>query len=347
VQMLDDLVNGRSKFHNVFHYPVPTWGDVALIGWLVDGAALVTQHALLEASYAPYARALRRICAEESLHLKHGEALTLELSSGTPAQREMFQGALERWWGWLPATSSSLFSGFHAGLLLLELLIVAGAVVELRGYRFPLLVLPACVAAWLFVTDLVSNGGDWSAIVTIVVGLGYLLAGMALVMVYFNLSEYVTEGYKLEAGVPFHFQDLMTGYLAPFFWFYIVGGLIVPVLIMVIPATRSVRGVITAAALVVVSMWLERYLIVVGGFRVPLMPYTARPYAPTLTEWSIFAGAVALFALIISVFVKVFPMVSVWEVVEHRGPEPEPEVEDARRRAPVPEPAPAMARSDS
>jgi ring-1,2-phenylacetyl-CoA epoxidase subunit PaaA len=97
-QMLDDLVNGRSKFHNVFHYPVPTWGDVALIGWLVDGAALVTQHALLEASYAPYARALRRICAEESLHLKHGEALTLELASGTAAQRAMFQGALDRWW---------------------------------------------------------------------------------------------------------------------------------------------------------------------------------------------------------------------------------------------------------
>jgi ring-1,2-phenylacetyl-CoA epoxidase subunit PaaA len=97
-RMLDDLVHGRSKFHNVFHYPVPTWGDVALIGWLVDGAALVTQHALLESSYAPYARALRRICAEESLHLKHGEALTLELSSGTPAQRQMFQQALHAWW---------------------------------------------------------------------------------------------------------------------------------------------------------------------------------------------------------------------------------------------------------
>jgi ring-1,2-phenylacetyl-CoA epoxidase subunit PaaA len=97
-EMLDDLVHGRSKFHNVFHYPVPTWGDVALIGWLVDGAALVTQHALLESSYAPYARALRRICAEESLHLKHGEALTLQLASGTPAQREMFQGALTSWW---------------------------------------------------------------------------------------------------------------------------------------------------------------------------------------------------------------------------------------------------------
>jgi ring-1,2-phenylacetyl-CoA epoxidase subunit PaaA len=97
-QMLDDLVHGRSKFHNVFHYPVPTWGDVALIGWLVDGAALVTQHALLESSYAPYARALRRICAEESLHLKHGEALTLQLSSGTGAQRAMFQQALGAWW---------------------------------------------------------------------------------------------------------------------------------------------------------------------------------------------------------------------------------------------------------
>jgi ring-1,2-phenylacetyl-CoA epoxidase subunit PaaA len=97
-QMLDDLVHGRSKFHNVFHYPVPTWGDVALIGWLVDGAALVTQHALLESSYAPYARALKRICAEESLHLKHGEALTLELASGDAGQREYFQQALNAWW---------------------------------------------------------------------------------------------------------------------------------------------------------------------------------------------------------------------------------------------------------
>jgi ring-1,2-phenylacetyl-CoA epoxidase subunit PaaA len=96
--MLTDLVEGRSKFHNVFHYPVPSWGDVALIGWLVDGAALVTQHVLLDSSYAPYARALKRICAEESLHLKHGESLTLALASGDDAMREYFQGALNRWW---------------------------------------------------------------------------------------------------------------------------------------------------------------------------------------------------------------------------------------------------------
>ncbi len=96
--MFDDLVNGRTKFHNVFHYPTETWGDVALIGWLIDGAALVTQKALLDSSYAPYVRAMRRICAEESLHLRHGEDMALELVAGTAAQREMFQDAVNRWW---------------------------------------------------------------------------------------------------------------------------------------------------------------------------------------------------------------------------------------------------------
>jgi ring-1,2-phenylacetyl-CoA epoxidase subunit PaaA len=96
--MFDDLVNGRTKFHNVFHYPTETWGDVAVIGWLIDGAALVTQKALLDSSYAPYVRAMRRICAEESLHLRHGEDLALELVSGAPEQREMFQDAVNRWW---------------------------------------------------------------------------------------------------------------------------------------------------------------------------------------------------------------------------------------------------------
>jgi ring-1,2-phenylacetyl-CoA epoxidase subunit PaaA len=96
--MIADLIAGRTKFHNVFHYPTKTWGDAAVIGWLVDGAALVTQRALLESSYAPYVRVLRRICAEESLHMRHGESLVLELCSGTDEQREMFQDAVNRWW---------------------------------------------------------------------------------------------------------------------------------------------------------------------------------------------------------------------------------------------------------
>ena len=96
--MFSDLVNGKSKFHNVFHYPTRHWGDVAIIGWLIDGAALVTQAALLDSSYAPYSRVLKRICAEEQLHLRHGEDISLELASGTDNQRWMFQEALERWW---------------------------------------------------------------------------------------------------------------------------------------------------------------------------------------------------------------------------------------------------------
>lgn len=96
--MFQDLINGKSKFHNVFHYPVKSWGDAAIIGWLIDGAALVTQAALRDSSYAPYARVLKRICAEEQLHLRHGEDISLELASGTDAQRDMFQDALSRWW---------------------------------------------------------------------------------------------------------------------------------------------------------------------------------------------------------------------------------------------------------
>jgi ring-1,2-phenylacetyl-CoA epoxidase subunit PaaA len=96
--MISDLIHGKTKFHNVFHYPTYTWGDVAVIGYLIDGAALVTQKALLESSYAPYVRVLKRICAEESLHQRHGEDLVLELCSGTDEQRQMFQDAVDRWW---------------------------------------------------------------------------------------------------------------------------------------------------------------------------------------------------------------------------------------------------------
>ncbi len=156
--------------------------------------------------------------------------------------------------------------------------------------------------------------------------LGFFLLAMSLVMVYFNASEYIVTGYKMEAGAPFHFHDLLVGYLGPYFWFYLVGGLVVPALIITFPRTRTIKGIVFAAVLVLIAMWIERYLIVVGGFRVPLMPYTARHYGPSLTEWSMLAGAFALFALIISVFAKIFPMVSVWEVVEHRGPEPGEEV---------------------
>jgi ring-1,2-phenylacetyl-CoA epoxidase subunit PaaA len=97
-EMLEELISGKAKFHNVFHYPAENWADVAIIAWLVDGAALVTQGALTQCSYAPYARIMKRICWEESVHLKYGEELVLELASGTKKQRQMLQDALNRWW---------------------------------------------------------------------------------------------------------------------------------------------------------------------------------------------------------------------------------------------------------
>lgn len=72
-EIMQDLFKGDLKFHNVFHMPAPTWADAGLIGWLVDGAAIITQTNMLDASYGPYARALKRICAEEVFHAQHGE----------------------------------------------------------------------------------------------------------------------------------------------------------------------------------------------------------------------------------------------------------------------------------
>ncbi len=96
---LDDLISGRSKFHNVFHYPTKTWGDVGVIAWLVDAAAIISQKALLKCSYAPYARIMKKICWEESFHILHGRDVILTLVNGTEGQRQLVQEALDRWWG--------------------------------------------------------------------------------------------------------------------------------------------------------------------------------------------------------------------------------------------------------
>jgi ring-1,2-phenylacetyl-CoA epoxidase subunit PaaA len=96
--LITDIFTGRTKFHNVFHMESPTWADAGIIGWLVDGAAIISQTALLDTSYAPYARVLKRICAEESFHMQHGESIILALADGTKEQRQMLQEALNRWW---------------------------------------------------------------------------------------------------------------------------------------------------------------------------------------------------------------------------------------------------------
>lgn len=96
--LMQDLFSGKLKFHNVFHMEAPSWGDAGLIGWLVDGAAIISQTNMLDASYGPYARALKRICAEEVFHAQHGESIIMALAEGTQEQRTMIQEAINRWW---------------------------------------------------------------------------------------------------------------------------------------------------------------------------------------------------------------------------------------------------------
>jgi len=98
-EMFADLLSGKAKFHNVFHYPTHTWGDVGVIAWLVDAAAIISQKALLKCSYAPYARIMKKICWEESFHILHGRDVVLAMVNGTDGQRELVQEAIDRWWG--------------------------------------------------------------------------------------------------------------------------------------------------------------------------------------------------------------------------------------------------------
>lgn len=98
-EMLEDLFEGRSRFHNVFHYQAVTWADQIAIAYLVDAAALASQRSVFaECTYGPYKRVLKRIVAEEGFHMRHGEEMLLRLAEGTDVQRSMFQEALNRWW---------------------------------------------------------------------------------------------------------------------------------------------------------------------------------------------------------------------------------------------------------
>ncbi|MBJ7437490.1 MAG: 1,2-phenylacetyl-CoA epoxidase subunit A [Sphingopyxis sp.] len=97
-EMIDALHSGRAKYSTIFNYPTLTWADIGAIGWLVDGAAIMNQVPLQRASYGPYARAMVRVCKEESFHQRQGYEIMMVLAKGTDEQRAMAQDALDRWW---------------------------------------------------------------------------------------------------------------------------------------------------------------------------------------------------------------------------------------------------------
>jgi ring-1,2-phenylacetyl-CoA epoxidase subunit PaaA len=97
-ETIDQLHSGKAKYSSIFNYPTLTWADIGAIGWLVDGAAIMNQVPLCRASFGPYARAMVRICKEESFHQRQGFEILLTLSRGSKAQKQMCQDAINRWW---------------------------------------------------------------------------------------------------------------------------------------------------------------------------------------------------------------------------------------------------------
>ena len=96
--LIEQLLSGKAKYSSIFNYPTLTWADIGAIGWLVDGAAIMNQIPLCRCSYGPYARAMVRVCKEESFHQRQGFDIMIKLCEGTPEQKAMAQDALNRWW---------------------------------------------------------------------------------------------------------------------------------------------------------------------------------------------------------------------------------------------------------
>jgi ring-1,2-phenylacetyl-CoA epoxidase subunit PaaA len=179
-QMFADLLAGKTKFHNVFHYPTRSWADVGIIAWLVDAAAIVSQQALRDSSYAPYARTMRKICWEESVHIMHGRDVVLTLMNGTDMQREMVQEALDRWWGPLmqmhgPPTDPAKDKDLHWGIkgknneqLRQEFLSIYVPRIRELGLRIPdpALRLDESTGRWAYTEP------DWAELKSVVTGHG-------------------------------------------------------------------------------------------------------------------------------------------------------------------------------
>jgi len=146
--------------------------------------------------------------------------------------------------------------------------------------------------------------------------LAYLLLVLDLVYIYFTLNEYLTVSYKSEGTEADLLASLYGGSYASLFWTIQLGGLVIPAFLLASRRTRTTLGIVVAATLVNVTMWLKRYLIVVSTLATPQMPTGWASYWPTWVEWSITAAAFAGFVLLFSLLSRVVPIVSVWETLE-------------------------------
>jgi len=148
--------------------------------------------------------------------------------------------------------------------------------------------------------------------------LSILLLIMSLLWFYFTFSEYLTTYYGNEPDEMRVFLYKFTGGFAPYFWAMFACNFLIPVAILANKKTRRIKGILIASISVVIGMWLERLIIVVPSLANPRLEYPTGIYIPSLTEWSVFIGAIAVFILGFVLFAKFFPLISVWEIKEGR-----------------------------
>jgi molybdopterin-containing oxidoreductase family membrane subunit len=154
--------------------------------------------------------------------------------------------------------------------------------------------------------------------------MGRLLVLLCLVYLYFNVNEYLVPAYKNPVDEAVHLESLFIGEYAPLFWLVIIGGLVVPILVLVVPKGRKPLPVFIMGLIVVVGAWWKRYLIVTPTLLHPFLPVQGVPetwhhYFPTALEWTITFGTLAMALLIITLLVRYLPIIPIHETAEERG----------------------------
>lgn len=154
--------------------------------------------------------------------------------------------------------------------------------------------------------------------------LGQLLVLACLIYLYFNINEYLLPAFTAPKAEEAHLRELFTGHYAPMFWFVTIGGLILPIIILIFPKGRKPFPLFIIAILVVVTSWWKRYLIVVPSLLHPFLPIQGVPeswhsYFPSMHEWAIVSGTLAMALLIITIFVRFVPIIPIHRTAKEQG----------------------------
>jgi len=163
--------------------------------------------------------------------------------------------------------------------------------------------------------------------------LSYLLLTALALYLYLTVSEYLTTGYKLELEEKALLQNLMFGSNGPWFWAFVIGGMLIPAFLIIYRKWPTIPRLVVASVLVNIGMWIKRFIILIPTLEVPLMPYEFGSYRPTWVELSITAGAFAAFILVFAILAKILPLISIWEVAEESREEEKVKVREAALEA--------------